>query len=311
MLEVHGISRKFGNLYAVNNLSFSVRGGEIFGFLGPNGAGKTTTMRILTGYMPATSGYFTVQGLDSRSRDIEIKKRIGYLPEHTPLYGDMFVQEYLEYAGKIRGIFGKKLSSAIDSMLEMCSITDVRNKTVEKLSKGYRQRVGLAQAMLHDPDLLILDEPLSGLDPNQIIEIRELIRRIGKEKTVIYCSHILSEVDKTCDRLLIINNGSKVALDSPKAIIAAHTSSHSYTLRVTSLPETLPTALENEEYITGVTPNRTTNTLRIYCRDDAQYGSRIIEATRNTGVLPEEITRDTKTLEEVFTSLTAKGEPHK
>lgn len=303
MLSVNNISKKFGNLYAVNNLSFEVNKGEIFGFLGPNGAGKTTTMRILTGYMPATAGYFRVNSLDSRKNDLEIKQHMGYLPEHTPLYGDLFVDEYLEYAGKIRSLNGKTLHRACKNMIDLCGLGDVRKKTVGKLSKGYRQRVGLAQAMLHDPELLILDEPLSGLDPNQIVEIRNLIREVGKEKTVLYCSHILSEVDKTCDRLLIINNGKTVALDTPEAIVSSSEHYSRYDIQG-KFPSTLTETLEKKPFVASVTEITPEKHLRIMCRDTALHGPDIISTATAAGGTIEECLRHKESLETIFTTLT-------
>jgi ABC-2 type transport system ATP-binding protein len=192
----------------------------VFGFLGPNGAGKTTTMRIVTCFMPASEGTIKVAGMDTRDNDLEVRRRIGYLPEANPLYHDMMVEEYLQFTGQVRGLTGDVLRRRVDEMCEVCSITHMRRRLIGKLSKGYRQRVGLAQALMHDPDLLILDEPMSGLDPNQIIEIRQLIKNIGSQKTVIYCSHILSEVAATCNRIMIINNGSIVAAGTPDELTA-------------------------------------------------------------------------------------------
>jgi ABC-2 type transport system ATP-binding protein len=211
MLEVSGLHKNYGNFCAVKNLDFSVNKGEVFGFLGPNGAGKTTTMKIITGFLPMSQGSVKVAGMDIVEKDLEVRKRIGYLPETTPLYTDMLVDEYLRFIGKLRGLSGEKLNKRIKEMLEVCGLEEMRKKPVGHLSKGYRQRTGLAQAMIHEPELLILDEPISGLDPNQIVEIRRLIKDIGKEKAVVYCSHILPEVAATCNRILIINNGETAA----------------------------------------------------------------------------------------------------
>ncbi len=208
---VENLTKKYGDQSAVDDISFHVQPGEIVGFLGPNGAGKTTTMKIITCYMAPTQGSITVEGFNSSQDPEEIKKRIGYLPETNPLYTDMAIIDYLEFCAEIQGIGKQDVAHRIRDMIEVCGLGLERHKKIGELSKGYKQRVGLAQAMIHDPSVLILDEPTSGLDPNQIIEIRKLIKKLGKEKTVILSSHILSEVEATCDRILIINKGKIVA----------------------------------------------------------------------------------------------------
>jgi ABC-2 type transport system ATP-binding protein len=213
-LTVYQLTKLYGAQRAVNNISFSARRGEILGFLGPNGAGKSTTMKIATSYLSATSGSVTVDGYDIAAHPMEVKKIIGYLPEHNPLYLDLFVHEYLNFVGNIYGLKGTFLKQRIAEMVEVCGLTREQNKRIESLSKGYRQRVGLAQALLHDPRILILDEPTSGLDPNQILEIRNLIRSISKDKTVIFSTHIMQEVQALCDRVVVINKGEIVADDS-------------------------------------------------------------------------------------------------
>ena len=211
MIKVRNVTKRFGTTVALNNLSFDVRQREVLGFLGPNGAGKTTMMRIITCYMPATSGTVTVAGFDTFTDSLEVRKRIGYLPENAPLYLDMSIPEYLSFVAQVRGIGDGVRHKRIKEIIEICGLGSELGKDIGQLSKGYKQRVGLAQALIHNPDILILDEPTTGLDPAQIIEIRELIKRIGKEKTVILCSHILPEVSATCDRILIINEGKLVA----------------------------------------------------------------------------------------------------
>jgi ABC-2 type transport system ATP-binding protein len=188
-----------------------VKTGEILGFLGPNGAGKTTTMKIITCYMPPTSGSVEVEGFDIAEHSLEVRKKIGYLPELNPLYFDMNAVDYLEYSARLHGLKNAMLRSRLKEMIDVCGLAEVRHKDIGELSKGYRQRVGLAQAMIHDPEVLILDEPTSGLDPNQIVEIRNLIKRLGRAKTVVLSTHILSEVQATCDRIIIINEGSIIA----------------------------------------------------------------------------------------------------
>ncbi len=210
MISVNGLTRSYGDFRAVDNISFTVRDGEITGLLGPNGAGKTTTLRMLSCYLGADSGSITVNGINASDNPLGIKKMIGYLPESAPLYGDMIVFDYLMYVADLRGIKG---SGRIGEIAGICRINDVMHKNINELSKGYRQRVGLAHAMMHDPEILILDEPTSGLDPIEIVEIRNLIRELGRKKTVILSTHILPEVEATCDRVIIINKGKIVADD--------------------------------------------------------------------------------------------------
>lgn len=210
-IAVRNLTKLYGTEKAVNDISFDVKTGEILGFLGPNGAGKTTTMKIITCYMPPTSGMVEVEGLDIAEHSFEVRKKIGYLPEMNPLYLDMNVMEYLEYSARLHGLKNPLLRSRLKEMIDVCGIADVRHKDIGELSKGFRQRVGLAQAMIHDPEVLILDEPTSGLDPNQIVEIRNLIRQLGRAKTVVLSTHILSEVQATCDHVIIVNEGTIVA----------------------------------------------------------------------------------------------------
>lgn len=210
MITVNGLTRSYGDFKAVDDISFTVRDGEITGLLGPNGAGKTTTLRMLSCYLGADSGSIIVDGINAADDPLKIKRMIGYLPESAPLYGDMIVFDYLMYVAEVRGINGIE---RIAEIAEICRIKDVMHKNINELSKGYRQRVGLAHAMMHDPRILILDEPTSGLDPIEIVEIRNLIRELGRKKTVILSTHILSEVEATCDRVIIINRGRIVADD--------------------------------------------------------------------------------------------------
>ena len=221
MIEVQRLTKTYGSEKAVNEISFGVKKGEVLGFLGPNGAGKTTTMKVITCYLPPSAGTVKVDGMDVRNDSMAIRRRIGYLPEHTPLYHDMTTYDYLSFVAEMRGVSPKDVSGAIAKMAAVCGLGSVLNKRIEALSKGYRQRVGLAQAMIHDPDIVILDEPTSGLDPNQIVEIRELIKGIGTEKTVILSTHILPEVQASCDRVLIIHRGQLVADGTPDDLKAS------------------------------------------------------------------------------------------
>jgi ABC-2 type transport system ATP-binding protein len=214
MIKVEGLTKRYARHVAVNNISFEVGKGEIVGFLGPNGAGKTTTMRVLTCFLPPTSGKASVAGFDVLENPIEVKKRIGYLPETPPLYPEMEVSEYLTFVARLKGIPKGDVDKRVNEAAERCAVGDVRSKLIGKLSKGYRQRVGLAQAILHNPDVLILDEPTSGLDPKQIIETRELIASLSGDHTIILSTHILSEVEHSCQKVLIINRGNIVASES-------------------------------------------------------------------------------------------------
>ena len=214
MIKVEGLTKRYARTLAVDNISFEVEKGQIVGFLGPNGAGKTTTMRVLTCFLPPTAGMAQVAGFDVLEQPLEVKKRIGYLPETPPLYPDMEVKEYLTFVGKLKGLASADVPKRVSEVCDRCAITDVSMKLIGKLSKGYRQRVGLAQALLHNPDVLILDEPTSGLDPKQIIDTRELIRSLAGDHTIILSTHILSEVEHSCERVIIINQGKLVAQDT-------------------------------------------------------------------------------------------------
>jgi ABC-2 type transport system ATP-binding protein len=214
MITVTDLTKRYARHTAVDHVSFEVQKGTIVGFLGPNGAGKTTTMRMLTCFMPPTAGTAIVAGFDVLEQPFEVKKRIGYLPETPPLYPEMSTTEYLEFVGKLKGLSGEELGKRVDYVLGRCSVADVKDKLLGKLSKGYRQRVGLAQAIIHNPDVLILDEPTSGLDPKQINETRDLIKSLAGDHTIILSTHILPEVEQTCQSVLIINKGRLVAKDS-------------------------------------------------------------------------------------------------
>jgi ABC-2 type transport system ATP-binding protein len=214
MIQAAGLSKRYGPTVAVDSISFDVAKGEIVGFLGPNGAGKTTTMRMLTCFMPPTSGTAHIAGFDVIQQPAEVKRRIGYLPETPPLYPDLTVTEYLEFVAKLKGIRGPAVAQRLAYVMERCALTDARDKLISKLSKGFRQRTGLAQAIIHNPDVLILDEPTSGFDPKQINEFRELIRGLGGDHTIILSTHILSEVEAICQKVVIINKGRLAATDS-------------------------------------------------------------------------------------------------
>ncbi len=210
-IKVENLSKYYGQQQAVKNISFEIKSGEVVGFLGPNGAGKSTTMKMITTYLTPNEGAINVDGIDTNEDALSVRKKIGYLPEQNPLYNDMNVIDYLNYAAELQSVQKDEIPEAVKKMVKLCGLEEVKHKDIGELSKGYKQRVGLAQAMIHNPDVLLLDEPTSGLDPNQIIEIRKLIKDLGKHKTLMLSTHILQEVQATCDRVIIINNGEIVA----------------------------------------------------------------------------------------------------
>lgn len=231
-IKVTNLTKYYGENLAVDDISFEVKKGEILGFLGPNGAGKTTTMKVITTFLTPTSGRVTVDDMDVEENSLDVRRKLGYLPEQNPLYFDMNVVDYLDYVAALDGIPDNKIKSRREEMIDVCGLEEVRNKDIGELSKGYRQRVGLAQAMINNPEVLIMDEPTSGLDPNQIIEIRNLIKKLGKQKTVILSTHILSEVQATCNRVIIINKGKIVADGSPEELQAKSKGQSVVTLEV-------------------------------------------------------------------------------
>jgi len=216
VISVENLTKRYANKTAIDGVSFQVEKGEILGFLGPNGAGKTTTMRMITGYMPASGGTIKVDGYDVAEQPLEVRKRIGYLPENPPLYTEMKVHSYLQFVGKLKGVSSSGLRDEVNRVMDLVNITDVRDRIIAKLSKGYKQRVGIAQAMLNDPPVLILDEPTIGLDPKQIHEIRDLVKGLAGNHTVVLSTHILPEVEQTCHRVIIIDHGKIVAVDTPQ-----------------------------------------------------------------------------------------------
>ena len=257
MIKVEGLTKRYARNVAVDHISFEVEKGQIVGFLGPNGAGKTTTMRMLTCFMPPTEGSATVAGFDVRENPMDVKRRIGYLPETPPVYPEMEVVEYLDFVGRIKGVPKANLRSRIDEVMQKTAVTDVRNKEIGKLSKGYRQRVGLAQAIVHNPDVLILDEPTSGLDPHQIIETRDLIKGLAGDHTIILSTHILPEVEATCQRVMIINRGKLVATDTMENLSSRLHGAETVAVEVlpregTSSPEWVRSVHERLEKVTGV-----------------------------------------------------------
>jgi ABC-2 type transport system ATP-binding protein len=257
VIEVQHLTKRYGPITAVDDISFTVQRGEILGFLGPNGAGKTTTMRVLTGYMPPTDGKAVVAGYDVFEQPIEAKRRTGYLPETPPLYPDMTVRDYLSFVSRIKGVPRAERTARVNEMMEKTRIADVANRHCGKLSKGYRQRVGLAQALMHNPDVLILDEPTAGLDPKQIIETRQLIKALAGDHTIILSTHILPEVSQTCQRVVIINRGKVVAVDTPDNLTSRLRGSETMYLQVDAAGADAGSVLQR---VSGVTRVAVTDT---------------------------------------------------
>lgn len=256
MIKVEGLTKRYGRTVAVDNISFEVEKGQIVGFLGPNGAGKTTTMRVLTCFLPPSAGTASVAGYDVLEAPLEVKKRIGYLPESPPLYPEMEVIEYLNFVGRLKGLAKSDLPGRVDEVLGRCAIGDVRGKLIGRLSKGYRQRVGLAQAIIHNPDVLVLDEPTAGLDPKQIIETRDLIKNLAKvgAHTIILSTHILPEVEQTCEKVVIISKGRLVATDTVENLTHRLRGSESVAVEIESRNGALDAAAAQRclEQVTGV-----------------------------------------------------------
>ena len=297
-IEVKNLSKFYGQQAAVNDISFSIQKGEIVGFLGPNGAGKSTTMKILTGFIPATSGEVKICGMEVDVDSLETRKKIGYLPENNPLYLDMYVREYLEFVGKIYKV--PNLKARIDEMIQQVGLEVEQNKKIGMLSKGYRQRVGLAQAIIHDPEVLILDEPTTGLDPNQLVEIRELIKRIGKSKTVMLSTHIMQEVEAICDRVIIIKSG-KIVANSTAAELQYE--ENKQVVYVEFEGELSKNALKNEIGITTV-ESVGTNAWLVESDNAVDLRKLIAQFGQKNNLLVLTLRKEEKTLEEVFKELT-------
>lgn len=252
MIEVKKISKSFGSTKALDEISFSVKKGEILGFLGPNGAGKTTALKIITSFTAQDKGEVKIDNLDTINDSLKTRERIGYLPENVPLYEDMTVYEYLKFVASIRGIEKNEIDGRINEIAESCGLVGMLKKPIEELSKGYRQRVGLAQAIIHNSEVLILDEPTTGLDPNQIVEIRDLIKKIGKERTVIFSTHILSEVSAVCDRIIIINKGKIVGEGTPEELTSKAESEEIFNIKIKGDKDKVLNQLEKIEGVERV-----------------------------------------------------------
>jgi ABC-2 type transport system ATP-binding protein len=307
VIEVQNLTKRYGRFTAVDGVSFRVEKGEILGFLGPNGAGKTTTMRILTGYMPATEGKAAIAGFDVFDQPLEAKARTGYLPETPPLYPEMTVREYLLFVARIKGVASKAVRAQVDTAMEKARVADVANRHCGKLSKGYKQRVGLAQAILHNPEVLILDEPTAGLDPKQIMETRDLIKGLAGSHTIVLSTHILPEVSQTCQRVVIINKGRVVAVDTPTNLTDRLQGAQTLYLQVDAAGADVATALARLPGVTTVTPadsNGTITGYEIECErgQDRRRDVANLVVTSGWGLLEMRPTR--LSLEEIFLQLT-------
>ena len=311
MIEVKNLTRYYGTRRAINNISFQIEKGEVVGFLGPNGAGKSTTMNIISCILGASSGSAKINGFDTFEQSLEIRKIIGYLPETPPLYSDMIVSDYLNFAAGIRGVDTKRISSSVDRVIEKCSLKDVGHRIIGRLSKGYQQRVGLAQAMVHDPEILILDEPTIGLDPIQIIEIRKLIQELTAEHTIILSSHILPEINQICKRVIIINDGEIAAIDSLGGLAASLRKSDRLSLTVRDSTDNIIEKLNGLDQVISAT-NSEGNEYLIECalRSNLQDEIAKLALENNWGIV--ELKTVSMTLEDIFLKLTLEEkEPEK
>ena len=308
MIEVDHLTKSFGKVRAVDDISFSVGSGEILGFLGPNGAGKTTTMRILTGYLPATQGSARIAGYDVFEQSLEVRRRIGYLPEVPPLYPDMDVHSYLEFVARIKGVSSGDLSRRVDEAMQLANIADKRYDLIKHLSRGYKQRVGLAQAIVHNPDVVILDEPTVGLDPKQIIEVRKLIKGLAGEHTIILSTHILPEVSMTCDRVVIINKGRIAAVDTPENLTTQLKGAERVHLEVRADSERLRPTLEQIEGVSQMEVTPIEGSDRVSVTVESEPGtdlrSAIAAAVVGQGWDLYELRAVSLSLEDIFLQLT-------
>jgi ABC-2 type transport system ATP-binding protein len=317
MIKVKDLTKRYARTIAVDQISFEVARGQIVGFLGPNGAGKTTTMRILTCFLPASAGSATVAGFDVLEEPLEVKKRIGYLPETPPIYPEMETAEYLKFVGQLKGLSGADLRKRIDYVCERCAVADVKTKLLGKLSKGYRQRVGLAQAIIHNPEVLILDEPTAGLDPKQINETRDLIKDLAGEHTIVLSTHILPEVEQTCEQVIIINRGKLVATDSVRNLQARARGAESVIVEIAgrSGKLELPIVQHKLEQVSGVRRVLCKQEIdnRIFFEVESQKGrlvrGELARAVVESGWDLNELRPSAVSLEEIFLQLTGSEVP--
>ena len=303
MIEVENLTRYYGSRRAINNLSFQIEKGEVVGFLGPNGAGKSTTMNIISCILPASNGTVKINGFDTFEQSLEIRKMIGYLPETPPLYTDMTVAKYLDFAAGIRGVPSKNIPAAVERVIEKCSLKDVGHRIIGRLSKGYQQRVGLAQAMVHDPEILILDEPTIGLDPIQIIEIRKLIQELAEEHTIILSSHILPEITQISKRVIIINEGEIAAVDSLGGLTASLRKSERLSLTIRKPENTIIEKLDSLDQVISASSTEE-NQFLIECSLRSNLQDDIAKLALENGWGIIELKPVSMTLEDIFLKLT-------
>ena len=311
MIEVEHLTKSYGRGNAVSDISFKVNKGEIVGFLGPNGAGKTTTMRIITGYLPATSGTARISGFDVAEQSLEVRKRIGYLPEVPPLYPEMSVHAYLEFIARIKGVATADIANRTNYAMEATGLTERKDDLIKRLSRGYKQRVGIAQAIVHDPDVVILDEPTNGLDPNQILEVRNLINQLAGEHTIILSTHILKEVEETCQRVVIINKGQIVAEDTPQNLSKQRTGSERTHLLVKGEEAAVKAAIESLEGVSSIATKDKEGLLDVTVENQTgtDLRSQIAARVITSGFELYELRSESLSLEEVFRQLTMEEKP--
>ena len=313
-IRVENLTKYYGQQAAVKDISFEINTGQIVGFLGPNGAGKSTTMKMITTYLAQTEGKVFVDGLDTEEKAIEVRRKIGYLPEQNPLYLDMNVIDYLRFAAELESVPKGEIDSAIERVVDLCGLDEVRHKDIGELSKGFRQRVGLAQAMVHNPEVLILDEPTSGLDPNQIIEIRKLIKKLGKEKTLVLSTHIMQEVEATCDRVLIINKGEIVADGSPDSLQDKFRGQVEINLVLKKdsidkdLIERALASISNVERAKVQKVDDTTITFHVSAKKGSDVREEIFRKIVTMNLVLLEMNKEEKSLEDIFRQLTKHSE---
>ena len=311
MIQAENLTKRYGRHTAIEDVSFQVEKGEVLGFLGPNGAGKTTTMRILSGFFPASGGRAVVAGFDVFEQPLEVKKRVGYLPENPPLYGEMTVDAYLRFVAKIKGVNRTAVGSRLLEVKVRCGLEEEGHRLIKHLSKGYRQRVGLAQALIHEPEILILDEPTIGLDPRQIIEVRELIKGLAGDHTVILSTHILPEVSVTCQRVIIINKGKIVAVDTPENLTGASASGAVLELEVGGAAENLDALLSEFSQVRSVSlgePQNAHRTVLVEIQGEEDVHHLIAQKVIESGLELYQLRRQSVSLEEVFVQLTTDEE---
>ncbi len=310
MIKVENLTKRYAGQTAIRDLNFEVGKGEIMGFLGPNGAGKSTTMRILSSFMPPTSGRASIAGFDIFKQSLQARAHLGYMPENVPLYNDMRVTEYLNYRAALKGIRHRRISERVGDVKELCGLKEVENKVIGALSKGYRQRVGLADALVHEPDLLILDEPTSGLDPNQIRQVRELIKNLGKQHTILLSTHILPEVEMTCSRVIIINKGRIEACDTPENLLSGIRRAGDVTLEAKTGNDDGVTALNDLAGVREVTVHEEGdwNIFGLRVESGADVRPEVFRLARDRKWEVRELTARRATLEDVFVEITHSDE---